>query len=178
MGDTCVTLIDSADFYNNLGSMKTYDNCDMIGTIAELMMDQVEFANVILLNKTDLVKEEQQKDLLEKIQLLNPQAKIIKSVQSKIDVKDILNTSLYKDKDEFWVTSTKHETFEDQDSKISNAAEKRIPEACTARFDIKSFVYRARKPFHPKRLNELWLAPFFADPIGLEEDEEEIGDKT
>ena len=35
-----------------------------------------------------------------------------------------------------------------------------------------------RKPFHPKRLNELWLAPFFADPIELEEDEEEIGDIT
>merc|ERR1712079_648027 len=37
--DTCVTLIDSSDFYNNLGSMKTYDQCEMIGTIAELMMD-------------------------------------------------------------------------------------------------------------------------------------------
>merc|ERR1712012_750819 len=67
-----------------LGEVARLDNCDMIGTIAELMMDQVEFANVILLNKTDLVKEEQQKDLLEKIQLLNPQAKIIKSVQNKI----------------------------------------------------------------------------------------------
>merc|ERR1712088_191519 len=32
--DTCVTLIDSADFYNNLGSMKTYDECDVVGTIA------------------------------------------------------------------------------------------------------------------------------------------------
>merc|ERR1712024_212145 len=55
--DTCVTLIDSADFYNNLGSMKTYDNCEIVGTIAELMMDQVQFANVILLNKMDLVNE-------------------------------------------------------------------------------------------------------------------------
>merc|ERR1712038_1947016 len=36
--DTCVTMIDSADFYNILSSMKTYDNCDVVGTIAELMM--------------------------------------------------------------------------------------------------------------------------------------------
>ena len=138
--DTCVSLVDAADFYNNLGSAKTYDNCDIIGTICELMMDQVEFANVILLNKCDLVKEEQQKDILKKIELINPKAKVIKSIHTKINVMDILNTNLYKDKDEFWVTSTKHET---------NANPKKydtdnVPEACTARFDIKSFVYRAR----------------------------------
>merc|ERR1712038_1599754 len=61
--DACVTLIDSANFYNNLSSMKIYDQCDVVGTIAELMMDQVEFANVIILNKEDLVNEEQQADL-------------------------------------------------------------------------------------------------------------------
>jgi len=82
--DTCVTLIDSADFYNNLGSMKTYDNCEIVGTIAELMMDQVEFANVILLNKMDLVNETQQHDLVEKIQALNPQAKIVKTLQRNL----------------------------------------------------------------------------------------------
>merc|ERR1712045_179079 len=110
--DTCVTLIDSADFYNNLGSMKTYDNCEIVGTIAELMMDQVEFANVILLNKMDLVNETQQQDLVEKIHALNPQAKIVKTLQSKIDVMEILNTELYKDKEEFWVTSM-HNADED-----------------------------------------------------------------
>merc|ERR1712079_106063 len=71
--DTCVTLIDSAEFYNNLESMKTYDQCDVVGTIAELMMDQVEFANIVILNKGDLVNEEQKQDLEEKIALLNPQ---------------------------------------------------------------------------------------------------------
>ena len=42
--DTCVTMIDSADFHNNLASLKTYDDCTIVGTIAELMIDQVEFA--------------------------------------------------------------------------------------------------------------------------------------
>merc|ERR1719474_2586513 len=69
--DTCVTVIDQSDFYTNLGSMMTYDQCDVVGTIAELMMDQVEFANVILLNKTDLVTPEQHADIKEKISLLN-----------------------------------------------------------------------------------------------------------
>merc|ERR1712109_315908 len=167
--DTCVTLIDSADFYNNLGSMKVYDNCEIIGTIAELMMDQVEFANVILLNKTDLVKEDQQKDIMQKIEVLNPKAKVVKSVFSKVNVLDILNTGLYKNKEDFWVTSEQLAKEAEADKK----AGKRVPEACTARFDIKSFVYRARKPFHPKRLLELMLAPYFSDPIDILEIDEE-----
>ena len=45
--DTCITVVDSAEFYNNLGSMKTYEQGETIGTIAELMMEQVEFSNVV-----------------------------------------------------------------------------------------------------------------------------------
>merc|ERR1712079_870261 len=84
---------------------------------------------------------------------------------------EILNTSLYKDKEEFWVTSTKNET-NGKEYTTNEDTGKSVPEACTARFDIKSFVYRARKPFHPKRLNELMLAPFFATPIDVEEEED------
>ena len=148
--DTCVTLIDCGDFYNNLGSLKNYDECGLEGTITELMMDQAEFANVILVNKGDLVKEEQLDDIIAKVALFNPEAKILKSVQCKIDVMDILDTKLYKDKDDFWVTSTKT-------AQAMEAREERGggPEACTARFDIKSFVYRARRPFHPGRLVDL-----------------------
>merc|ERR1712088_655187 len=184
--DTCVTVIDSADFYSNLSSMKTYDNCELIdldgaadgaadcqpivGTIAELMMDQVEFANVIILNKKDLVDQQQQTDLEEKIKCLNPKAKIVKSIQAKIDLKEILNTGLYKDKDEFWVTSVQQAKTDEENVRQG----KRVPEACTARFDIKSFVYRARKPFHPGRLHDLVMEPFFmGSPEAVKEEVEE-----
>ena len=142
-------------------SMKTFDECEQVGTIAELMMDQVEFANVILLNKGDLVNEEQQGELMEKISLLNPKAKIVKTIQSKIDVMEILNTGLYKDQDEFWVSSTKTAQAIEERAERGEGG----PEACTARFDIKSFVYRARKPFHPGRLTDLVLEPFFMSPF-------------
>jgi len=162
--DTCVTLIDSADFYNNLGSMKAFDDCGLDGTIAELMMDQVEFANIIILNKGDLVNEGQQSDLTAKVELLNPNAKIVKTVQSKIDVQEILNTRLYKDKDEFWVSSAKRADEKAAEEKKAEPG-RRQPEACTARFDITSFVYRARRPFHPGRLNDLVVEPYFSIPI-------------
>ena len=182
--DTCVTLIDSADFYNNLGSLETYDQCTIIGTIPELMMDQVEFANIVIVNKTDLVKEEQINDITRKVALLNPKAKIVKTQHCKINLVEILHTSLYKDKEEFWVTSAKREE-EAAAAAGKEETGKRVPEACTARFDIKSFVYRARKPFHPGRLCDLFLDQYFADPTelyefddDLEEDDEEENEKT
>ena len=64
----------------------------------------------INMNQGDLVNEEQQSDILDKIVLLNPKAKIVKTVQSKINVMDILNTRLYeanKETEDFWVTASK-----------------------------------------------------------------------
>ena len=65
------------------------------GTIAELMMEQVEFSNVVILNKEDLVNAAQQQDILERIAILNPKAKVLKACQSKINVMEIVNTQLY-----------------------------------------------------------------------------------
>merc|ERR1711953_402644 len=172
--DTCVTLIDSADFYNNLGSMKAFDDCgsEMEGTIAELMMDQVEFANIIILNKGDLVNDAQKNDLMDKVALLNSNAKIIRTVQSKINVKEILNTRLYKDKDEFWVSSTKRADEASKAAELARKEGRHVPEACTARFAITSFVYRARKPFHPGRMSEM-VDRYFSKPVFPSECEHE-----
>ena len=59
------------------------------------MMEQVEFSNVVVLNKKDLVDKDQQQDILNRISLLNPKAKVVKSTQSRINVKEILNTRLF-----------------------------------------------------------------------------------
>ena len=58
-------------------------------------MEQVEYSNVVILNKQDLVNEQQRTDIINKIKLLNPRAKILTTFQSKIDVREILNTNLY-----------------------------------------------------------------------------------
>ena len=108
--DTCVTVVDSAEFYNNLASMGTYEQGVTTGSIAELMMEQVEFSNVVLLNKGDLISESQTADIIEKIEILNPKAKVLKTVESKVNVMDILNTHLYHEdqtKEEYWMTATK-----------------------------------------------------------------------
>ena len=55
-------------------------------------MDQVEYSNVIILNKQDLVSVEQQQDILDRLAVLNPKANIVRTTKGKIDVMEILNT--------------------------------------------------------------------------------------
>ena len=123
--DTCVTVVDAAEFHNNLESMKAYNYEE--GTIAELMVEQVEFSNVVLINKQDLVTECQLSNILDKISILNPNAKIIKSHQSNINVMQILNTHLYSkvamleknQENSLLKTATKEDSIEEECCKIS-----------------------------------------------------------
>ena len=70
--------------------------------------------------------------------------------------------------EEFWLSSTK------VPENIQNREGKDAPEACTARFDFKSFVYRGRRPFHPGRLINNILEPYFMDPaLCLDEEPED-----
>jgi len=125
--DTCVTVVDAAEFYSNLDSMAVYEEGETVGTYAELMMEQVEFSNIVVLNKNDLVNEEQRQDILDRISLLNPKAKIIKSTHSKIDVKEILNARLFNGQqmeEDFCINATKEASYRDADK------ENEVPDCC------------------------------------------------
>jgi len=89
-------VIDAAEFHNNLDSMTIYEQGTTKGSIAELLTEQVEFSNVVVLNKEDLVTAEQKQEILDRVALLSPNAKVLTSLQSKINVFEILNTSLFK----------------------------------------------------------------------------------
>ena len=58
-------------------------------------MEQVQFSNVVLLNKENLVTEDQLNDIIQRISMINPTAKILRCCQSKINIMEILNTRLY-----------------------------------------------------------------------------------
>ena len=198
--DTCITVVDSAEFYNNLESMRTYENGESIGTIAELMMEQVEFSNVVVVNKVDLVNEDQKRDIIEKIEVLNPSAKVVESIQSEVNPMEILNTNLYKAADvhdQFWMRATRNAAEKDVAADLLDCCETSMAQdgkkCCKSksedgkmidsglsqvqvdvvvnnakvtrhetRFGITSFIFRARRPFHPGRLWDLFLEPFFS----------------
>lgn len=63
--------------------------------VADLLLDQVEFANVIVLNKIDLVTEKESKQLAALLQVLNPDAKVVKSVNGVVSLADIIATNTF-----------------------------------------------------------------------------------
>lgn len=163
--DTCVTVVDAKSFPGHLNSIKRFrdeftDGLDQDGaeddegegdkSISQLLVEQVEFANVIILNKIDLIPSstarEEVKALIHK---LNPKAKIITSAFCTVDWRNVLNTKLFdmKEAEESpgWLCSLK-----DENASTSEADE----------YGVQSFVYRARKPFHPERIAN-WIQSIF-----------------
>jgi len=143
--DTMVTVVDAFNFFKDFGSPETLmdrELTDIDGdyrTIVNLLTDQIEFANVILLNKTDLVQKDHLGILKGVIKKLNPSAQIIESSFSDVEPSAILNTGLFN-----------FEEAEQSAGWIEELnKEKHTPE--TEEYGISSFVYRSRKPFDPIR---------------------------
>ena len=143
--DTMVTVVDTFNFFKDFGSPELLVDRDLTDiendyrTIVNLLTDQIEFANVIILNKTDLVSKDHLGVLRATINKLNPSAQIIESSYSKVDPSRILNTGLF-DFDEAEQSAGWIEELNKEDH---------TPE--TEEYGISSFVYRTKKPFDPVR---------------------------
>lgn len=146
--DTMVTVVDCFNFFNDFGTNELLVDrklTDMEGdyrTIVNLLTDQIEFANVIILNKIDLIDAKTVGLLKASIQKLNPSAKIITSDFSKVHPKEILNTKMF-DFEEAQNSAGWQKELE---------LESHTPE--TEEYGISSFVFRNQKPFHPERFSK------------------------
>ncbi|BFM42875.1 zinc metallochaperone ZinU [Flavobacterium sp. CFS9] len=156
--DTMVTVVDSFNFFKDFGSAKTLQEQNLSDlendnrTIVNLLVDQVEFANVIILNKTDLVSIRSLEFLRASIQKLNPVAKIITSVSGNVDPNEIMNTGLFN-----------YEEAENSAGWIRELEGIHTPE--TEEYGISSFVFRDPRPFHPNRLWNFITSEFPANII-------------
>lgn len=154
--DTLVTVVDCFNFIKDYSSIDTLkdrsmtDMADDYRTIVNLLTDQIEFANVIILNKTDLVSKEQIGMLKSMIRKLNSEATILESSFGKVPLHNILNTGLF----DFDKTS--------QSAGWIAELEKGYHTPETEEYGISSFVFRDKRPFHPMRfwnyLNDQWHA--------------------
>ncbi len=143
--DTLVTVIDAANFQRDYQSHEDLVDRELglseddRRNIVDLLIDQVEFANIILINKADLVSKQELEQLYAVIQHLNPKAQILESSFGKVDLKQVLGTGLF-DMDSAsahtgWLETPRGEIHSEVDE-----------------YGVQSFTYQARRPFHPERL--------------------------
>jgi G3E family GTPase len=142
--DCMVTVVDAFNFLRDFGSSNTLQDQNLSNlerdnrTIVNLLTDQIEFANVIIINKIDLIEAEDLLLLKGLIKKLNPDANILISSFGKVDIKEIINTNLFD-----------YEKAENSAGWIKELEGVHTPE--TETYGINSFVYRSQRPFHPER---------------------------
>ena len=146
--DTMITVVDAANLIQNYSSTDFLrEQGESLGeedgrTLVDLLVEQIEFANIILLNKTDLVTEAQLETVRAIIRSLNAKAKIVKTTQSQIDLDRVMNTGAFnlEEAQEHPLWAQELYNFKDH-----------VPE--TEEYGITSFVYRARAPFNPAKIH-------------------------
>lgn len=145
--DTMVTVVDANRFWKDFRSGDSLlDRKEALGEedtreIADLLIDQIEFCDVLVLNKCDLVSEEALANLEKVLRTLQPKAKMIRTTNGNVSPSDILNTNLFN--------------FEEASSsagwirELTHGHDQHTPE--TEEYGISSFVYMRRLPFHSER---------------------------
>ncbi|KAJ4862126.1 cobW/HypB/UreG, nucleotide-binding domain-containing protein [Trichoderma breve] len=182
--DTTVTVIDAFTMLND------FDTADLLSgrrddvvpederSVSDLMVDQIEFADVIILNKIDMINDETKARVLDLVKQLNHRAKIIESKYSKVDVKELVNTGLF----DLGRAQTGYGWLQDLHAMTVREVNGRnvvTPKPETEEYNVQSFIYSRYRPFHPRRLFALLYDKFILqmehpdDDDDDEEDEEE-----
>ena len=145
--DTMVTVVDAGNFMKDFGSWDDLTD-RRIGldeqddrNIVDLLVEQVEFANVVIINKTDLVTAYELEQLDQIIRRLNPGAQLLHSTESQVPLPKILGTGRFQ-------------LAEVEAMPQWLAVPRGEEETETEEYGISNYVYRRDLPFHPKRLTE------------------------
>ena len=145
--DTMVTVVDAVNFLKDYQEAKYLkDKGESLGedderSVADLLVDQVEFADLILISKTDLVTFEDLERLKAILKTLNTDAKILPIVHGNVEIDKVLNTGLFD-----------FERARQAPGWLKEMRGEHIPE--TEEYGIGSFCYEARRPFHPDKFHE------------------------
>jgi G3E family GTPase len=146
--DCMVTVVDAYRFWHDFSSGETLlergeaTGEDDTRDVVDLLIDQIETCDVLILNKCDLVDEDDLNELEGVLRKLQPGAKLIRSTNGTVEPSEILNTNLF----DFEKASLSAGWIQELNK------EEHTPE--TEEYGISSFVYRRRTPFHPERLAE------------------------
>lgn len=156
--DTMVTVVDAYRFWTDYSSGETLlDRSQAVGEddtreVVDLLIDQIEFCDVLILNKCDMLDEEELNLLEGVLRKLQPRAKLIRSIHGKVSPAEILNTHLFN----FDEASASAGWLREMEK------ESHTPE--TEEYAITSFVYERARPFEPSRLMS-WMEEWPAEIV-------------
>ena len=145
--DTMVTVVDGVNFLKDYDEAKyLQDTGESLGeederSVADLLVDQVEFADVILISKTDLASSSDIERLTAILKTLNTDAKILPISQGQVDIDQVLSTGLFD-----------FERAQQAPGWLKEMRGEHVPE--TEEYGIASFTYEARRPFHPQKFHQ------------------------
>ncbi len=146
--DTMVTVVDAVNFLKDYDEAKYLkESGESLGedderSVADLLVDQVEFADILLISKTDLVEASEVSRLKAILKTLNTHAQIIPISLGKIDIDKVINTNLFD-----------FERAEKAPGWLKEMQGEHVPE--TEEYGISSFSYVARRPFYPEKIHNL-----------------------
>ena len=145
--DTMVTVVDAVNFLKDYDEAKFLQDTDeSLGeederSVADLLVDQVEFADVILVSKTDLASSSDVERLIAILKTLNTDAKIVPIAEGQVNIDDVLSTGLFD-----------FERAQQAPGWLKEMRGEHVPE--TEEYGIGSFSYLARRPFHPEKFHQ------------------------
>lgn len=145
--DTMVTVVDAVNFLKDYEEaqdlQKTGESLgeDDERSVADLLVDQVEFADVILISKIDLVETADVERLIAVLKTLNTSAQITPITQGQVDLDAVLSTGLFD-----------FERAQQAPGWLKEMRGEHVPE--TEEYGISSFSYVARRPFHPEKFHQ------------------------
>jgi len=152
--DTLVTVVDAVNFPDDFASLDDLvqrgvalsdaDDRDLV----QLLVEQVEFANVLVISKPDLVTPERVQELAALLRQLNPQARIVTAVRGEIPLGELLHTRRFT---EDWAATRDNWLAVPRGAEVSETTE----------YGFGSFVFEARRPFHTQRLRDLLEGDLF-----------------
>jgi G3E family GTPase len=136
--DTLVTVVDGLNFLDAYRAGEALKGDEAERTLSDLLIEQIEFANVLLVSKADLLTDDHLQQLTAILQILNPSARIVPISHGKVDPDLVLGTCLYEPKrmslQPGWMAALRGE---------------KLPES--VEYEIESFTWAARRPMHPER---------------------------
>ena len=143
--DTMLTVVDAYNFRRDYKSPDRLPDRKLEveegdqRSIVNLLIDQIEFADVIVLNKLDLVDDDEKAEVIGMIKGLNGRARILECSNGSVEKADILNTGLFSYDEASQTPDWLKAIYEEPMSEIEE-------------YGISNFIYEARRPFHPQRL--------------------------